>query len=142
MSTLIRTAAFVALLSVGLVGLDRLTPHATNVKFTAHLDGRGAENLDDIWRGVLDSPDSGVIAIRIEHTSPLHAFVFVSHDHLDRSFGAEVRGSMTDADAVHLTGTIDVGAASGAAIDVTMHRNGGASQYRGTIRMSPLLSRR
>jgi hypothetical protein len=114
--TMLGTAALVALSSAGLVGLRRPTLRPTNLDFTVHYDGRGAENLDDIWRGELDDPEAGRIAIRIERPAPgpMHAFVFVSHDNVARSFGAEVRGDTTDSGTVHLRGTIDVGTATGA----------------------------
>lgn len=93
-----------------------------NLAFTAHYDGRGAEGLDDIWRGTLDQPDAGVIEIRVETVTdgPAHGFVFVSHDILARSFGATVTGSV-EGQTMHLTGPIDVGQGSGATIDLTMH---------------------
>ena len=147
--TMLGTAALVALLSALLVGLRRPTPRTTNLGFTVHLDGRGAEGVDDIWRGVLDGPNAGVIAIRLEHTSPspaalpetagpVHAIVFVSYDNVARSFGADMSGRISKAGTAHLTGTIDAGAASGSPIDVTMHLN--VKGCHGTIgfsRVSP-----
>lgn len=145
--TMLGTAALVALLSALLVGLRRPTPRTTNLGFTVHLDGRGAEGIDDIWRGVLDAPNAGVIAIRLEHKSPspaalpetagmVHAIVFVSYDNVARSFGADVSGRISETGTAHLSGAIDVGAARGATIDVTMHLN--AKGCHGTIAFSPV----
>ncbi|HLZ08001.1 MAG TPA: hypothetical protein VKT80_05390 [Chloroflexota bacterium] len=111
----------------------RVGPRSPNLRFTAHYDGRGAEGIDDIWRGTLDRPDAGVIQIRIETTPSgiSHGFVFVSHDSLSRSFGATVTGRIDGATA-HLTGPIDVGKTAGATIDLTMHAG------HGTIRVERL----
>ena len=101
--------------------------------FTGHYDGRGAEGIDDIWRGTLDTRDAGVVVFRIEchATSPdLHALVFVSRDSLARSFGADVTGRRSDDSTMHFTGTIDVGHASRTAVDVFLH------EHHGTIRFA------
>jgi hypothetical protein len=119
--TLLATAAIVA---------ASLSARPSHLGFTAHPDGRGAEGLDDIWRGALDRPDAGVIEIRVE-TAPTglaHGFVFVSHDSLARSFGATVTGRV-DGTSVHLTGPIDVGSASGSMIDLTMRAGHGSIRY-------------
>jgi|SRR5579862_4609969 len=105
------------------------SPRAATMAFTSHYEGRGAEGLDDIWRGTLDRPGAGVIVIRVETgvQGTVRGFVFVSRDTLARSFGATVTGRI-EGDALHLSGPIDVGPASGMMIDLTMR--GG----RGTIR--------
>jgi hypothetical protein len=114
--TVLSLAALVLLLSV------RRTP-ATKLDFTAHYDGRGAEGIDDIWRGTLHTPDAGVVEVRMERRSTpgdVHALVFVSHDSLARSFGADVTGRQTDDSTIQLEGHIDVGSASGKAVEVTL----------------------
>lgn len=114
--------------------------------FTIHEDGRGAEGVDDVWRGRLDAPDAGVITIRVEHlvpapaggpatAGPVHALVFVSCDDDARSFGADVTGTMTATGAMHLTGTVDVGPASGSTVDVTVHVHRHRLDGHGTIRL-------
>lgn len=105
-------------------------PRPTGMAFTSHYDGRGAEGLDDIYRGTLDRPGAGVIAVRIEPgpQGTARGFVFVSRDTLARSFGATVTGTV-DGDAIHLTGPIDVGHTPGATIDLAMRAG------QGTIRV-------
>src|SRR5579872_850169 len=102
---------------------------APGMAFTSHYEGRGAEGLDDIWRGTLDRPGAGVIAIRVEtdRNGTARGFVFVSRDTLERSFGATVTGHV-EGETIHLSGPIDVGPASGTMIDLTMRAG------RGTIR--------
>jgi hypothetical protein len=119
--TILSLAAFVLLL------IARRAPSAT-LDFTARYDGRGAEGVDDIWRGTLSTPDAGVVVVRIERrstTGDVHALVFVSHDSLARSFGADMTGRQTDDSTVQLKGHIDVGRASGTPVMVTMHRHHG-----------------
>jgi len=114
--TILSLGALVLLLTV------RRAP-ATKLDFTAQYDGRGAEGIDDIWRGTLHTPDAGVVEVRMERrpvTGDVHALVFVSHDSLSRSFGADVTGRQTDDSTVQLEGHIDVGRASGKAVEVTL----------------------
>jgi hypothetical protein len=114
--TIVSVAMFVLLLMAR-------PARSAKLDFTARYDGRGAEGIDDIWRGTLDTPDAGVVVIRVERRStsaPVHALVFVSHDSLARSFGADVTGRQTDDSTVQLKGHIDVGRASGTAVEVTM----------------------
>ncbi|HZS57897.1 MAG TPA: hypothetical protein VFA43_01415 [Gemmatimonadaceae bacterium] len=113
---------------------------SANVAFTSHYDGRGAEGLDDIWRGTLDRPDAGAIEIRIEPGArgAARGFVFVSRDTLAGSFGATVTGSV-DGEAVHLTGPIDVGRTSGAMIDLTMHRGHGTLRVDRSHRLTAVM---
>jgi hypothetical protein len=118
------------ILSVAMLALLLVARPARSAKldFTAHYDGRGAEGTDDIWRGTLDTPGAGVVVMRIERrpiSGNVHALVFVSHDSLARSFGADVTGRQTDDSTVQLKGHIDVGRASGTAIEVTMHGHHG-----------------
>jgi hypothetical protein len=129
--------------AIALVGIHRPTTPPANIGFTTHYDGRGAEGIDDIWRGTLDAPDRGAITIRIEHpsSSPIagivRALVFVSSDDVARSFGAEVTGSITETGTASLSGTVDVGAAPGAAIDLTMRVDDQRFGHHGTIRFTP-----
>jgi hypothetical protein len=114
--TILSLAALVLLLTM------RQAP-STKLDFTARYDGRGAEGIDDIWRGTLDTPEAGVVVMRIERRSThaeVHALVFVSHDSLARSFGADVTGRRTDDSTLQLEGRIDAGRASGTAVEVTM----------------------
>jgi hypothetical protein len=107
----------------------RRAPSA-KLDFTARYDGRGAEGIDNVWRGTLNTPDAGVVTMRIERGSTptdVHALVFVSRDSLARSFGADMTGRQTDDSTFQLRGHIDVGRAFGTAVEVTMHG------HRGTI---------
>jgi hypothetical protein len=119
--TILSLAALVLLLTM------RQAP-STKLDFTARYDGRGAEGIDDIWRGTLDTPDAGAVVMRIERRSTpskVHALVFVSHDSLVRSFGADVTGRQTDDSTIQFKGHVDVGRASGTAVEVTMHGHHG-----------------
>jgi hypothetical protein len=109
----------------------RRTP-STKLDFRAQYDGRGAEGVDDIWRGTLETPDAGVVEVRMERRSTpggVHALVFVSHDSLARSFGADVTGRQTDDSTVQLEGHIDVGRASGKAVEVTLRGTHGTITF-------------
>lgn len=122
-----------------------LTAPFQHTGFTIHDDGRGAEGVDDVWRGALDAPDAGVITIRVEHlvptpaggpttTGPVHALVFVSCDDGARSFGADMTGTVTATGAMRLTGTVDVGPASGSTVDVIIRLHRHRLDGHGTIR--------
>jgi hypothetical protein len=129
-----------ALVGAPLLGFDRAPAAPARLTFTGHYDGRGAEGIDEIWRGALDAPEAGVIVVRLDRRLPseVRGFVFVSHDNVARSFGADLAGGVDGSGAVHLIGVIDVGAAAGSTIDVAMRLDGQRLPCRGTIRFRPL----
>lgn len=73
---------------------------------------------------------------------PIHAEVFVSHDDLGKSFGADVTGSIDGAGLLHLTGTVDVGPAAGTPVDVTARLDPRRLNGHGLIRFLSMTARR
>lgn len=147
MSTTVARLYLVGVLSAPLLGLARLTTRPASVDFAVHFDGIGAEGVDDLWRGSLGKPDGGMITIRVEHLSgyphqpmtagPIHAEVFVSHDDLGQSFGADVTGTIDSAGLMHMTGTIDVGPDAGTPVAVVAILDPNRLDGHGLIRFLP-----
>lgn len=111
------------------------TPGTFN--FTAQHEGRATDHVAGTWSGRLSQPDGGVIAIRLERvarSSKLHALVFVSHDEMSRSFGADVAGHMTEAGTAQLAGKVNIGPSSGAMVNVSLELCTSTGGCRGTVR--------
>ena len=152
MSMAVARLYLVGILSTPLLGVARVTTHPNNVAFSLHFDGLGAEGVDDLWRGSLGNPDGGMITIRVEHlasplhnpltSGPIHAEVFVSHDDLTRSFGADVTGSIDSTGFVHMSGLIDVGPAAGTPVTVEAQLDPHRFDGHGIIRFLSMTAHR
>jgi len=152
MSMMVARLYLVGILSVPILGLARITTSPANVAFTVHFDGIGAEGIDDLWRGSLGHPDAGMITIRVEHLSgalhkpmtpgPIRAEVFVSHENLAKSLGADVTGSIDSTGLLRLTGTVDIGRTAGTPIAVIAELDPQRLDGHGLIRFLPMTARR
>ena len=152
MSMTIARLYLVGILSAPLLGLARITTHPTNIAFTMHFDGIGAEGVDDLWRGALGTPDSGMITIRVEHltgqahqpltSGPIHAEVFVSNEDLAKSFGADVTGSIDKEGFLHMSGLVDIGPAAGTPVTVEAQLDPKRFGGHGIIRFLSMTARR
>jgi len=153
MSMTVARLYLVGVLSAPLLGLARITAtHPAHVEFSVAFDGIGAEGIDDLWRGSLKNPGTGMITIRVEHLAPeshqpmtagpIRAEVFVSQDDVTKSFGADVAGSIDSDGVLHLTGTVDVGPAAGTPVDVTAQLDPRRLNGHGLIRFLSMTARR
>jgi hypothetical protein len=144
MPILTRAAIGIALLTTPLAGLHRSTTRPNPLEFTARRDGSDAGGVDGMWRGTVRRPGAGSVMLRVEHraqpaingpakAAPLHALVFVSHDDMARSFAAEVTGSVDNAGATRLTGTVNVGAAAGSTVALVLRLSADRNLVEGTI---------
>jgi hypothetical protein len=152
MSMTIARLYLVGILGAPLLGFARITKQPANLAFTMHFDRIGAEGVDDVWCGALGNPDAGMITIRVEHLAgtsfepmtagPIHAEVFVSHEDLARSFGADVTGSIDSVGVMHMTGAVDVGPAAGTPVTVVVQLDPRRLGGQGTVEFTEMTAGR
>ena len=98
--------------------------------YFAELTGNGAEGRDMVWRGAVAGAAVGDLTVRLAHlgrdldtatpTWPVEGIVVVSSDDPQRSFAAEVHGTIDwAAKRVTLTGEVSVGYMRGARVEQT-----------------------